>query len=333
MKINRKQISEITGFSPATVSNALNNKRGVNKKTAQQILRTAEELGYSAETKLTSIKFVMLKKHGKVIWDSPFFSSLIEGVEKECRMSGYQTMICHLDQTDPEYVTLLEEVLKDKSSGILLLATELQQEDVELFQRAAAPVIVMDNWFNHFAFDSILINNTDAVHDAVCYLIAKGHKQIGYLKSDIRIKNFYYREQGYQRALFEHGLPFLQEYTFAVEPTMDGSYRCMMNHLAQSPRLPTAFFADNDIIALGVMKALKEYGYKIPEDISIIGFDDLPFCEISSPTLTTIKVFKQEMGQMAVRRLVDQIKGEYKVNMKIQICSEFVERESVKSLL
>ncbi|MEG1427702.1 MAG: substrate-binding domain-containing protein, partial [Oscillospiraceae bacterium] len=96
------------------------------------------------------------------------------------------------------------------------------------------------------------------------------------------------------------------------------------------PKLPTAFFADNDIIALGAMKALCENGYKIPEDISVIGFDDLPFGAISSPSLTTIRVYKQEMGQTAVRRLIETIKNESSIKTKIQVCNTFVERDSVR---
>ena len=102
--------------------------------------------------------------------------------------------------------------------------------------------------------------------------------------------------------------------------------------MERNPQLPTAYFADNDIIALGAMKALKEAGCRIPEDISIIGFDDLPFCEISSPPLSTIRVFKQEMGQMAVKRLLDKIKSQSKIVSKIQIGTEYIERESVKAL-
>ena len=113
---------------------------------------------------------------------------------------------------------------------------------------------------------------------------------------------------------------------------MDGAYHDMLAYLKTSPKLPTAYFADNDIIAFGAMKALQESGVRIPEDVSIVGFDDMPFCSVTSPTLTTIRVFKQEMGCMAVRRLLEKMKSKSKVCSKIQICTEFVERESVRKL-
>ena len=106
----------------------------------------------------------------------------------------------------------------------------------------------------------------------------------------------------------------------------------MKEYLAKGAKMPTAFFADDDMIALGCIKAFQEAGYRVPEDISVASFDDLPFCEISSPRLTTIKVFKYEMGQIAVRRLIEVMKDGGKINTKTQVCTEFVERDSVIDL-
>ena len=332
MKTSIRQISKITGFSPATVSNALSGKRGVNKDTAEKILAVAKERGYISETKITNIKFVIYKKTGEIISDTPFFSSLIEGVEAESRASGYKTEICNLDKSSDEFDQLLEQILNDSASGILLLATELNEEDVKIFEKAVSPLIVVDSWYGKLKFDSVLINSTDSVHNAVEYLISKGHHEIGYLRSEIRIKNFSYRAQGYKRALIQKRIPVNEDYQVNLRPTMDGAYRDMDKYLASNPKLPSAFVADNDIIALAAIKALKQHGYKVPRDVSVIGFDDLPFCGISSPSLTTIRVFKQDMGRMAVKRLIDKIQNKNSIHTKTEICTEFVERESVRAL-
>ena len=113
---------------------------------------------------------------------------------------------------------------------------------------------------------------------------------------------------------------------------MDGAYEDMRTFLSKNPPLPTAFFADNDIIALGAMKAMSERGIRIPEDISIVGFDDLTFSSISNPPLTTLRVPKQEMGRMAVRRLRDIIQDNDGVKLKTQVCTQFIERASVKKI-
>lgn len=332
MKISLRQISKVTGFSLATVSNALNGKKGVNKKTAEKIIATAKEMGYISEKNITNINFVIYKKSGEIISDTPFFTSLIEGVELESRISGYKTVIRNLDKGSDEFEHTLEQILNDSASGILLLATELNEEDVKVFEKAVAPVVVVDSWYGRLKFDSVLINNTDSVENAVEYLISNGHTEIGYLRSSIRIENFIYRGQGYRRALIKNKIPIHDSYKVTLTPTMDGAYRDMDEYLSKNPRLPTAFMADNDIIALSAIKALKKYGYRIPNDISIIGFDDLPFCRISSPSLTTIRVFKQDMGRMAVKRLIDKIQYGKIVHMKTEICTKFMERDSVRDI-
>ncbi len=114
---------------------------------------------------------------------------------------------------------------------------------------------------------------------------------------------------------------------------MDGAYKDMKDYLEKKPKLPTAFFADNDMVALGAMKAMTEAGVQIPGQVSVIGFDDLPFCEIASPRLSTIRVSKQEMGQLAVKRLMEIINDSEGSKLKIQVCTQFVERESVRELL
>ena len=120
-----------------------------------------------------------------------------------------------------------------------------------------------------------------------------------------------------------------KKYAVTLSTTMDGAYRDMKAYLAGNPALPTAYFADNDMIALGAMKALNEAGIRIPEDISVIGFDDLSFSSISTPGLTTLRVSKQDMGKAAVRRLRELIQGDTS-KLKIQICTQFIERGSVK---
>lgn len=333
MRASIKQISKITGFSPATVSNALNNKKGVNPETARQILETARLCGYQLQKKIEGIRFVIVKSGGQVVADTPFFSALIEGVENETHEAGYEITLLNLDSRQPDYEQKLQQLLEDPSCGILLLATEMTEKDVLPFQQCAAPFVLLDAWFERAKFDSVLISNTDSVCEAVQYLIDCGHTKIGYLKSKIRIQNFKYREIGLIRALERNGLKLDPAYTFSLTPTMDGSKADMSGFMSGRPKMPTAFFADNDIIALGAMKAVMEAGFRIPQDVSIIGFDDLPFCRISTPMLTSIQVNKEEMGRLAVRRLVERInKANMNTHAKIEVCNKLILRDSVAVL-
>lgn len=332
MKASIKDISAMTGLSPATVSNALNRKRGVSKETISKVLKVAEEIGYTNKSRISRIKFVIYKKNGLIIDDSPFFPAVIEGVESQAKQLQYETMFCNLRADSPDCKEQVDEILTDPNSAVILLGTEMSEQDYQLFRNPKCPLILLDGWSDTITFDSVLISNTDSAYKAVSYLIDKGHTNIGYLRGNFRIKAFSYRSIGYRRAMIHRGLKVNPKYIVTLATTTEGAYRDMMAHLKKTKDLPTAFFADDDVIALGAMRALQENGIRIPQDVSIIGFDDLQYGEISNPRLTTIHVFKQEMGQIAVRRLMDKIKLGSKVKTKIQVCTEFVERESVRDL-
>ncbi len=330
MKPGIKQICEITGFSPATVSNALNQKKGVNQKTADEIFRVAREIGYLGSEEITKIKLLIYKKNGLIIDDTPFFTLLINGIEQECREAGFEMAIGNVDARQPDYEEQARQMVNEPGTAIILLGTELEAEDLELYRNTVSPVLLLDYWSFDMDFNAVMINNADSARMAVNYLYNKGHKQIGYLKGRFRILGFRQRQSGYHSALVENGLAENKEFCVELDTTMNGAYRDMLKYLEGKPHLPTAYFADNDMIALGAMKALQEKGYKIPEDVSVIGFDDLPFSGISTPGLTSLRVPKQEMGRMAVRKVIEMMKGDDGVRTKLQVCTAFVERNSVK---
>ena len=334
MKVNIRKISDITGFSPATVSNALNHKRGVNAETASRIIQVAKEMGYTEESRISRVKFVMFKKYGNVVEDTPFFPLMIAGVEEECRTCGMEMTIVNLDRRQPDFDELLAGICNDRTSAIILLGTELEDEDIDLIRKLPFPYVVIDYWKEDMTFDSVLINNADSARMATEYLLSKGHRKIGYIAGNFRIKPFRSRFAGFKTALDKAGIGVDENLIVRVTPTMDQAYLDMKGYLEKTPRekLPTAFFADNDIIALGVMKAVWESGLRIPDDISMVAFDDLTFSSICNPPLTTLRVPKQDMGRVAVRRIRDMIRDGEGLHLKTQVCTDFVERESVREL-
>ena len=280
---------------------------------------------------------MVCKKTGDVVTDTPFFSDLIAGMERTGREFGYDTVITNLSLSNVEEI---EQLKREVMTGVILLATELSEEDIKCFDGCEAPLVVIDSWYDNMKYDSVLISNTDSVCQAVEYLFDKGHERVGYLKGTDRITNFYYRQLGFERAHQKRKRPLHSEYDVAIRPIADIAYQDMKQYLEEKRKeatdlrsiLPTAYFADNDIIAIGALKALQEAGIRVPEDVSLIGFDDMPFCEMSSPKLKTIRVFKQEMGTVAVKRLLEHLAEAKVINTKIQVCTQFVERESVRDL-
>jgi DNA-binding LacI/PurR family transcriptional regulator len=338
MKTIMQDIAKAAGVSPGTVSNALNNRKGVSKEKREKILEIAESLGYyksggSKEGKNT-IRFIIYKKHGFVVTDTPFFSALIEGVERECRSSGYELLVSHIIHSEHSKDNIMGIIRQEEVAGILLLATEMSEGDMEPFKGLSIPVVVVDSYFKKENFDFVLMNNSAGTYRAVSYLIEKGHRDIGILDSSIDINNFYYRRVGFSEALRDNNLDNNNnKCRFLLEPTLEGSYRDMKALLLREElKLPTAFFALNDIIAFGAIRALTEKGFRVPEQISVIGFDDMPFCEISNPRLTTVKVFKQAIGKSAVKRLIQRINEDIDTCQKTELDTELVIRESVQKL-
>lgn len=328
-----KDIAKLVGVSSGTVSNALNNRKGVSDVKRREILQVARSIGYGrAPMRRTdnALRFVIIKRHGAVVDDTPFFSQLIKGIETESKNNGYDLLISHLNLKDLSSSIIQE--MSESSNGMIVLATEMRAKDLALFEPAGNPIVLLDSYFYASPYDCVLINNEEGVRIATEHLIQKGHRIIGLLDASSYINNFYYRRKSFFTTMAEYGLPVDPAHEIPLTPTMEGAYKDMKKRMQENFSLPEAYFAENDIIALGVIRALNEEGIRIPEDVSIIGFDDMPYCELSTPRLTTIRVQKMAMGSIAVKTIVDFINGTRNETLKTEVCTSLVERESVRQI-
>ena len=339
MKIRVRDIAAKAGVSPATVSNALNGRPGVSRENTRHILKLAEEMGYVASkpqktaSERNYVRLVMFKRHGLVVMDTQFFMELVESIERECQAEGHELMITHIHIAhDTDYKERIRAICAEECAGILLLGTEMYTEDLELFAHSVSPVVALDNLFRHEQVHAVVMNNYDAGYQATNALFAAGHRRIGHLTSQVEFSNMRYRRKGYEAAMRERGLSIGDECIWRVTPTLDGAYRDMLAHLDSGRQPQTAFFAGNDIIAVGCMRAFAEKGYAIPADISLIGMDDLSICQFCTPPLSTIRVFRQEMGVTAVRTLLGLIGRLNYCTLKTELSVTLVERGSVAAL-
>lgn len=340
MKVKLDDLAKRLDLSVAAVSMALNDKKGVSHQTRERVLDTALEMGYKVkksgfETLQNKepnqyIKLIRLKKHGLVAADTAFFAEVVEGIEEESKRNGYQLLISNYYVNDLSDA-LFESENYEQVAGVIVFATELESDDVAVFRSLKRKFVVLDSYFVDREWNTVLINNHSAVYQAVKYLKSKGHIQIGYLKSNTPIYNFEKRFNGYLEALQMMGLVYQEKFTIRLEPTLIGAQRDMEDDLKQRQikDFPTAFLADNDIIAVGAMNSIKMKGIKIPQDVSVIGIDDMPFCQAVDPKLTTIKIYKKEMGREAVQLLLSTIHQEGKYTQKREINTELVIRDSV----
>jgi LacI family transcriptional regulator len=339
MGVKVKDLAKMLNVSPSTVSLVLNNRPGISDATRNKVKEAVRELGYEEllvpETeKKKNILFVVYRKHGKdasgTIYFSQLFSEIIEGAEAQARVKGCQLIISYIDQKN--FGQEVERIRGERADGILLLATEMEEAQISAFLELEIPIVVLDNYIEQNQFDCVTMNNEQGVYEAVSHLVSCGHKEIGYLHVVRNANNFIERYFGYRRAMELQKVPLRQEWLIEIETEGgDALYAELKKKLEECRKLPTAFFADNDIVAITAIKVLKEMGYQVPEDVSMVGFDNMALSEMLEPPLTTIHIPKKTMGIAAVNSIMEKMQGENQAVFRTVAPTSLIVRQSVIS--
>lgn len=351
MSVTAKELAKKLGISEAAVSMGLNNKPGVSTRTRKLIIETAKDLGYDFSKIKTAevtqkdngiIYFVVFREHGALVPEQPvhvisghdgnvpdvsFFAQLSEGVASASKRCGFHLNISYLYNED-DIDTFISEFKRFDAKGVLLLGTEIHEHHLKPFIKNNIPFVLIDNYFEGLNADCVLINNVQGAYLATEYLIKKKIGQPGYLRSSYVITGFEERADGFYKAIRRNGMSTSRSIVHQLTPSVEGAYYDMKEIIASGTKLSSCYFADNDLIAAGAMRALIEASYKIPQDISIIGFDDMPLCTYTIPTLTTVHVPKQYMGELAVKRLSEIIDNPSSCPVKIEIATQIKKRKS-----
>ena len=343
MRLKNKDIAEMLNISTTAVSLAINNRPGVSEETRRKVmalLRDNANESYesinAAEMTIPgatgSILISVHKKNGEIMNDKPFFSDLVETIQQEAMKQQYTVMIAHY-MPGQDLVRYMQYLKGIRCDGIIVFGTEIDEADLKEYMRLERPIVLMDTSFDLAAVDAVALDNQNAMYRAVDYAFQMGHRRFGYLRSATPIMNFVHSYDGFRKALRERGID-QEEIIIDLPTSIDGAYQEMLSFLKDHPNpdMPTIFIAELDYIALGAMKALKETGYRIPEDISMIGYDDVAACEISEPTLTTNRVNHLDIGRLTMQRLVEIIRNPGAYYTTTQVSSELIIRNSVKKL-
>lgn len=331
-QIKLKEIANLASVSPATVSLVLNNRQGVGPERRRKIQKILEENGYSVNNRFDSktkksINFIKYKKHGLLVDGNPgFVNAIIDAVEKECRRQGYNLIMTALGEKQLDEISKLIE--QDSTDGVLLLGTELTAEDIEFFSNVPVPMVIIDNYMPMLEYNCITMNNEETIFRSISHLSSLGHPKIGFIANKLPSSNCNARRKAFEYAIMQQGYIFDPSLVYTVHPTPDGAYQSIRDLLEKGVKFPSALVANNDSIALGAMKAFKEFKIRIPEDISIVGFDGIPFSTISDPPLTTMEVSCPEIGVWAVRILCDRIQYPFSSITKMQVGTRLLERSS-----
>lgn len=326
-----KELAKIAGVSPSTVSLVLNNRVGVGDIKRREILDLLEKYNFNIPKKSgfdKNLMFLKYIRHGMIVEENAgFISTIMDSIEAECRNEGYNLSIIISENC---LENTLQNIDFTKFSGLFVLGTELDATSYPLLSKIPIPYIVIDNIMPGFNCNAISMSNEEMVHQALCHLAAMGHKSIGYLKSSTKSQNFDERAFSFRNTALELGLDFDEAHEFLLEPTLLHSYHDMKEYLKKGVSLPNCFFADNDTIAIGAIKALKEYKYRVPENVSVMGFDDIHFAEINSPSLSTMSVPKKLIGFTALKHLHMAIENKDFCNVKTKIGGEIIVRLSTQ---
>ena len=335
MKITAKVLAQELGLSESAVSLALNNKKGVSSKTRKRVLDAARELGYEfadrgipSSRKKGSICFLVYKKSGAVVGETAFFSALTDGVNLGCRKEHYDCVVRYLYEDD-DLEDQIYSVKTAQFSGIILLATEMDAVTMRLFSSLTTPIVLLDSYCENLEYNYILINNVQGASIATSHLIKRRRTQPGYLRSSYPISNFEQRADGFYKAVRAAGMSASHSPVLYLTPSQEGAYADMKRLLDSGVKPAGSYFADNDLIAIGAIQALEEHGYRIPEDVAIVGFDDIPICSYLNPPLSTVSVPKLLLGETAVFRLVQLIEQKEELPLKIEVCTKLIKRKSV----
>lgn len=334
MSISAKEIAARLGISPSAVSLALNDRAGVSEKTRKMVIDTAKELGYDMSkirgTPILRGQIVLLifQKHGAVVSDTLFFSDLTNAILRACRERRYTPLI-HFVSKEDLIEQELRSILQSGADGLILLGTEMRPEDFAPFYDFPLPMVVLDTYFDEMIWDCVEINNDQGAYLAARFLLCQQRGQPGYLRSSYPIRNFDERADGFYKAIRDSGLSASQSIVHYLAPNPEGAYSDMKQLLADGVSIASCYFADNDLIATGAIKAFKEAGYRIPEDIAVIGFDNTSMCEMLDPPLTTINVPRQFMGRVAVEHLISILPAGDNNHLRLGIQVALVNRGTV----
>ncbi len=338
-----EDIARLAGVSKAAVSLALNGKQGISEETRERILQLAEENGYkrksrgnaAAEPGKKSLTFLAFANSGIVLeqyYEQPFFRELIHYIEERCRLGGYSLVYTSLDleQMNDQVQAFGEEL---QSSGVILLGTNLNAAQIStIVEQLPVPVVVLDSCVETLPVHFVAINNVMGAYQAGKHLCELGHKRIGYIGSNVRMHNFDERRRGFMTALEASGLTVAETDSLAVAPTILSSQEALKQQLseclASGTALPSAFFCECDYIAISAVKTLGELGYRVPEDVSIVGFDNISEARIVTPELTTVHVEKERLAHLSVDLVIQAIDAAVRTTTKTTIDTQFVVRGS-----
>ncbi len=330
MKVTIKDVAEKAGVSIATVSRVINNSDQVSALVRERVLEVIEELDFRPNPVARSL--VMKKSHliGVVVPDMSnyFLGEIMNGIEEITRTYQYDIIVCNTRGNHELEKRYLDLFYAKQVEGIIFMSWKLENSVVEHITKIDIPVVMVNRNTSKLTIPSVSIDNYKAAYELTHYLLQKGHTQIALIRNSIDVDAFGLEQyKGYKQALMEYGIEVNKNYVRYGDFSIENSYQIVKSFIKEND-IPTAIFATSDVMAIGAINALKDSGYQVPEDVSVVGFNDIRLASLYRPKLTVIHQPLFNIGTVAVKMIIDRIKGEKSGDNIVILPHSLIERES-----
>lgn len=303
-------VARACNVAPSTVSNALANKRYVHIKTRERILEAAEKIGYQASTVARSLRMRRSWSIGLLVADvtNPFYPEVVRGVEEVSTKEGWYLFLCNTNHEVDKQDRYIEAMVNRQADGIIL-ASHPTESNVDFLRKTGTPYVLLNKGHGVFDVDYVGIDHKAGIALAFKHLMALGHRRIAFIQGHPESDGANQRFDGYVDCLKKNGLSF--EESLCARGAYDfSSGQSAAQRLLDRQANPSAIIAASDTMAIGAIDTILKAGHRLPEDISVIGFDDIPAASMPRIDLTTVRVPKKKMGITAARILLQRIKNE-----------------------
>ncbi|MFS0726910.1 LacI family DNA-binding transcriptional regulator [Paenibacillus sp. 1P07SE] len=315
-EITIKDVAKQAGVSVATVSRVLNGRDRVSDETRKKILKIIDELNFVPNTMAASMVNKKTRMLSVVVPEiqNPFYTAVISGTVEVAKKAGFVTLVVSTNNDEAEEEEFFESFLGKNVDGIILIGTHQRPE---FYRNIRKPTIMVDRYINNCGHDGVMIDNFRGAYEATKHFVDYGHKRIAIIDGEHDFNDGKDRYWGYHQALHESGLAPEGRYHKQGTWSEGDGYR-FTRELLQSEEPPTAIFAANNVICCGAIKAIRDLGLRIGEDISLIGFDDNELAQFVQPRVTVVSRPTKEMGVQAAEMLIQKIADESKAEKQLK---------------
>ncbi len=321
------------GVSYSTVSRVLNGYEFVKESTRKRVMDAANKLGYVANLQARSLAGGRSQIIGLLVpgLDNGYIGEIVRGVDEELKRANYDLMLYTTHRHRGKESVYVNQIANGLTDGLLLIVPLVASAYLDALRQRNFPYVLIDQWDAADKSSVVDATNWQGAYDATRYLLESGHRRIAFVTGLMELSSAVDRLEGYKAALADHDVPYLDELVIEGDFWQSTAITAAKHLLSLSQR-PTAIFAANDLSAYGVMEAIRDAGLRIPDDISVIGFDDIPQSSIVYPKLTTMHQPLAQMGRVAVKMLLEQIENPDRPARRVTLATHLVVRDSCRSI-